>query len=62
MQKGDSLSFSTLLGSGGRRLSLLNSLTATGAYMHHRFSWALLELNNFLNFCPFATFDSLKFS
>jgi hypothetical protein len=33
----------------------LNSLTAIGPYMAYRFSWALLELNNFLNFCPFAT-------
>jgi hypothetical protein len=36
----------------------LNRITATGAYMRHRFSWASLELNNFANFCPFAMFDS----
>jgi hypothetical protein len=36
----------------------LNRITATGAYMRHRFSWALFKLNNFLNFCPFAKFDS----
>jgi hypothetical protein len=41
---------------------LLHRLTATGAYMRHRFSWALLKLNNFLNFCLFATFDSSKCS
>jgi hypothetical protein len=40
----------------------VSRLTATGAYMHHRFSRALLELNNFLNFCPLATFDSSKCS
>jgi hypothetical protein len=40
----------------------LNRITATGAYMRHRFSWALFKLNNFLNFCPFAMFDSLKCS
>jgi hypothetical protein len=37
-------------------------LTATGAYMRHRFSWASLELNNFSDFCPFATFVSSKCS
>jgi hypothetical protein len=35
-----------------------NRITATGAYMRHRFSRASFKLNNFLNFCPFATFDS----
>ncbi len=44
------------------RMAALNSLTTTGTYMHHRFSWASLELNNFANFCPFATFDSSKCS
>ncbi len=40
----------------------LNSLTAIGPYMAHRFSWALFELNIFSNLCPFATFDSSKCS
>jgi hypothetical protein len=30
----------------------LNSLTAIGPHMAHRFSWASFKLNNFLNFCP----------
>jgi hypothetical protein len=38
----------------------INSLTAIGTYMAHRISWALLELNNFSNFCPFATFHKSK--
>jgi hypothetical protein len=41
---------------------LINRITATGAYMRHRFSWASFKLNNFSNFCPFATFDSSKCS
>ncbi len=40
----------------------LNSLTAIGPYMAYRFSWALLELHNFLNFCLFSTFKSSKCS
>jgi hypothetical protein len=40
----------------------VNRITATGAYMRHRFSWASFKLNNFSNFCPFAMFDSLKCS
>jgi hypothetical protein len=36
----------------------INSLTAIGPYMAHRFSWALFKLNNFLNFSPLTTFDS----
>jgi hypothetical protein len=40
----------------------LNRITATGAYMCHRFSWASFKLNNFSIFCPFATFDSSKCS
>jgi hypothetical protein len=38
----------------------INRITATGAYMCHRFLRASFKLNNFLNFCPFATFDSSK--
>ncbi len=41
---------------------VINRITATGAYMRHRFSWALFKLNNILNFCPFATLDSSKCS
>jgi hypothetical protein len=40
----------------------VNSLTAIGLYMAHRFSWALFKLNNCLNICPFATFDSSRCS
>jgi hypothetical protein len=43
-------------------VAMVNSLTAIGPYMAHRFSWALFKLNNFLNFCSFATFDSSKCS
>jgi hypothetical protein len=42
--------------------TLVNKITATGAYMRHRFSWASFTLNYFSNFCPFATFDSSKCS
>ncbi len=38
------------------------SLTAIEPYKAHKFSWASFKLNNFLNFCPFATFDSSKCS
>ncbi len=40
----------------------LNSLTAIGPYMAHRFSWDLFKFNNFSNFCPLTTFDSSKCS
>jgi hypothetical protein len=41
---------------------LFNRITATGAYMRHRFSWASFKLYNFSNICQFATFDSSKCS
>ncbi len=42
-------------------LICIDSLTAIGPYMAHRFSWtSLFKLNNFLNFYPFATFNSSK--
>jgi hypothetical protein len=37
-----------------------NRITATGAYMHHRFLRASFKLNNFVNFCLFATFHRSK--
>ncbi len=40
----------------------INSLTAIGPYIAHRFSWALLKLNNFSIFCLFATLGSSKCS
>jgi hypothetical protein len=40
----------------------INSLTANGTYMRHRFSWDSFKLNNFSNFCPFAMFNSSKCS
>jgi hypothetical protein len=40
----------------------LNSLTAIGPYMAHRFSWASFKLNNYSNVCPLIMFDSSKCS
>ncbi len=40
----------------------LNSLTAIGPYMAHRFFWASFKVNNFSNFCLLTTFDSSKCS
>ena len=40
----------------------MNSLTAIGPYMAHRFSWASFKVNKFWNFSPLTTFDSSKFS
>jgi len=37
-------------------LQRFNSLTITGAYICHRFSWASLELNDFSNFYPLLCF------
>jgi hypothetical protein len=42
--------------------SVMNSLTAIGPYMAHRFSRASWKVNNFLNFYPLTTFDSSKCS
>ncbi len=39
-------------------METINSLTAIGPYMAHRFSWASLKLNNFSNFGPLTMFDS----
>jgi hypothetical protein len=40
----------------------MNSLTAIGPYMAHRFFWALFKVNNFSNFYPLTLFDSSKCS
>jgi hypothetical protein len=42
--------------------ALINSLTAIGPYMAHRFFWALFKVNNFSNFCSWTTFDISKCS
>jgi hypothetical protein len=44
----------------GFTIKPLNSLTAIGPYLPHRFCWALFKVNNFLNFCPLTMFDSSK--
>ena len=46
----------------GSKKGFVNRITATGAYMLHRFLRASFKLNNFSIFCPFATFDSSKCS
>jgi hypothetical protein len=40
----------------------VNSSTAIGTYLAHRFSWASIKVNNFSIFYPLTTFNSSKCS
>jgi hypothetical protein len=54
--------YEDILGTGYIKFDVINSLTAIGPYMAHRFSWASFKANNFLNFCSLTTIDNSKCS